>query len=103
MAQQSQRKAAMLYKVIDQSEGFYRGHAQVDSRSLINVVFNLATPNLESRFIEAAKQLGIIGLEGHRSLGGIRASLYDSMPIEGAQYLQNFMLEFQEQFKKQQQ
>jgi len=99
MAEQSQRKAAMLYKVIDQSEGFYRGHAQVDSRSLINVVFNLATPDLETPFIAAAKQLGIIGLEGHRSLGGIRASLYDSMPIDGAQYLQNFMLEFQEQFK----
>jgi len=99
MAGQSQRKAALLYNLIDQSEGFYRGHAQVDSRSLINVVFNLATPDLESRFIETARQLGIIGLEGHRSLGGIRASLYNSMPVEGAQYLQNFMMEFQEKFK----
>ncbi|MGZ5075457.1 MAG: phosphoserine transaminase [Methylobacter sp.] len=99
MAEQSQRKAALLYDAIDRSEGFYRGHAQVDSRSLINVVFNLDTPDLERRFIEAAGQLGIIGLEGHRSLGGIRASLYNSMPVEGARYLQNFMLEFQEKFK----
>lgn len=103
MAQQSQHKAALLYKAIDESQGFYRGHAQVDSRSLINVVFNLATPNLERQFIETAERLGIIGLEGHRSLGGIRASLYNSMPVEGALYLQNFMLEFQQQFKGQQQ
>ncbi len=103
MAQQSQRKAALLYSAIDQSQGFYRGHAQVDSRSLINVVFNLATPDLEKRFIEAAKQLGIIGLEGHRSLGGIRASLYNSMPVEGALFLKNFMIEFQQQFQHSQQ
>ncbi|MGR9014221.1 MAG: phosphoserine transaminase [Gammaproteobacteria bacterium] len=103
MAQQSQHKAALLYKAIDESQGFYRGHAQVDSRSLINVVFNLATPNLERQFIETAERLGIIGLEGHRSLGGVRASLYNSMPVEGALYLQNFMLEFQQQFKSQQQ
>ncbi|MGZ4979114.1 MAG: phosphoserine transaminase [Methylobacter sp.] len=103
MAQQSQRKAELLYSAIDQSQGFYRGHAQIDSRSLINIVFNLATPDLEKRFIEAAKQLGIIGLEGHRSLGGIRASLYNSMPVEGALFLKNFMGEFQQQFKHSQQ
>lgn len=99
MAQQNQTKAALLYEVIDNSRGFYRGHAQIDSRSLINIVFNLAHSDLENQFIKAAEQRGIIGLEGHRSLGGIRASLYNPMPIEGALYLQNFMREFQENFK----
>jgi phosphoserine aminotransferase len=95
MVQQSQHKAALLYDTIDKSRYFYRGHAQLDSRSLIKVVFKLPTPNLDTQFIEAAKEVGIIGLEGHRSLGGIRASLYNPMPIEGSLYLRNFMLEFQ--------
>jgi phosphoserine aminotransferase len=100
IAQQSQRKASLLYDIIDSSEGFYQGHAHHNNRSLINVVFNLPTAELESKFLEMAKEKGMIGLEGHRSLGGIRASLYNPMPIEGSLYLRNFMLMFQYQFNR---
>jgi phosphoserine aminotransferase len=96
--QQNQQKASLLYDVIDGSNGFYRGHANRDSRSLINVVFNLPTPELESKFRETSQEQGMIGLKGHRSLGGIRASLYNPMPIEGSLCLRDFMLMFQEQF-----
>ncbi len=98
MAQINQIKASNLYEILDRSQGFYQGHGAKDSRSLINVVFNLPTPELESQLLEAAQKVGIIGLKGHRSLGGIRASLYNPMPVEGALYLRDFLLEFQTKF-----
>ena len=92
---QNQAKAALLYQAIDDSEDFYHGHAHKNSRSIINVVFSLPSSDLEKQFIKEAETLGMIGLDGHRSLGGIRASLYNPMPIEGSLKLQKFMQDFQ--------
>lgn len=92
----NRRKAKMLYDVIDNSGGFYKGHAKPDSRSLMNITFNLPTPELEEKCIAEALSKGMVGLKGHRSVGGMRASIYNAMPIEGVQTLVDFMKEFQE-------
>ena len=86
-------KAALLYKAIDATD-FYRGHARPDSRSLMNVTFNLPTPELEKHFVAEAGSLGLDGLKGHRSVGGIRASIYNAFPREGVEKLVSFMGEF---------
>lgn len=90
-------KAKLLYDTIDNSNGFYKGHAQPDSRSLMNVTFNLPTPELEAKCVEAGKQRGLIGLKGHRSIGGMRASIYNAMTMDGVQALVDFLHEFQEE------
>lgn len=95
MATRNREKARLLYEVIDQSSGFYKGHAQTDSRSMMNVTFNLATPELEKQFLQEAETHDLYNLKGHRSVGGIRASIYNAMPIEGVQALQDFMSTFQ--------
>jgi phosphoserine aminotransferase len=89
-------KASRLYDVIDQSGGFYRGHAQPDCRSLMNVTFRLAGDALEKRFVAEAAQEGLDSLKGHRSVGGIRASIYNAMPVEGVDALRDFMRDFQQ-------
>jgi phosphoserine aminotransferase len=88
-------KAEMIYQVIDASGGFYRPHAQRDSRSRMNVSFRLENEALEEQFVKQAKQNGMIGLKGHRSVGGLRASIYNALPLESAQALVDFMVEFQ--------
>jgi phosphoserine aminotransferase len=93
--QRNQAKAALLYKAIDGSQGYYRGHAQADSRSLMNVTFRLATEALEKKFIKEATAQGLDGLKGHRSVGGLRASIYNAFPVEGVEALVQFMAEFQ--------
>jgi phosphoserine aminotransferase len=95
MARRNQQKAGILYDVIDSSGGFYRGHAQPDSRSLMNVTFRLPSEELEKRFVSEAKKAGLDGLKGHRSVGGIRASIYNAFPQEGVEALASFMREFQ--------
>jgi phosphoserine aminotransferase len=95
MATLNQQKAQLLYDAVDQSNGFYRGHAQPDSRSIMNVTFNLTTPELEQAFIKQAQTHDLHTLKGHRSVGGVRASIYNAMPIEGVQALRDFMIEFQ--------
>lgn len=92
----NRNKAKILYDVIDNSGGFYRGHAKSDSRSLMNVTFNLPTPELEAKCVAEGLAKGLVGLKGHRSIGGMRASIYNAMPIEGVQVLADFMKEFQE-------
>ncbi len=87
-------KAKMIYDVIDTSD-FYKGVADIDSRSNMNVVFNLPSVELETKFVEKAKAAGMIGLKGHRLLGGIRASIYNAFPVEGAKRLVEFMNEFE--------
>ena len=87
-------KASALYDAIDASEGFYRGHAEPGSRSLMNVTWTLPTPDLEKRFVAEAAGEGMIELKGHRSVGGIRASVYNAMPLEGAETLARFMAAF---------
>ena len=88
-------KAKLLYDVIDGSDGFYRGHARADSRSLMNVTFNLPTPELEAQCIKEGTECDLIGLKGHRSVGGMRASIYNAMSIEGVKALRDFLIDFQ--------
>ncbi|MBE0411056.1 MAG: 3-phosphoserine/phosphohydroxythreonine transaminase [Anaerolineales bacterium] len=91
----NERKSGLIYRAIDQSGGFYRGHAQPDSRSRMNVPFRLTTEALEKQFLDEAKGENLVGLKGHRSVGGLRASLYNALPHESVQALVDFMKEFQ--------
>lgn len=91
----NQQKAALVYQAIDESGGFYRGHAKAN-RSLMNITFRLPSEALEEQFAAEAKKEGLIGLKGHRSVGGIRASLYNAVPLEAAQALVRFMKDFQQ-------
>jgi phosphoserine aminotransferase len=90
----NQRKAAKLYAEIDRT-GFYRGTAQKDSRSLMNVTFRLSSEDLEKQFVKAATTAGLDGLKGHRSVGGMRASIYNAFPEDGVDALVQFMKEFE--------
>jgi phosphoserine aminotransferase len=94
IAKVNERKAAKLYAEIDRS-GFYRGTAQKDSRSIMNVTFRLATEDLEKQFVKEAEKAGLDGLKGHRSVGGIRASIYNAFPEAGVDALVAFMTEFE--------
>ncbi|MGB5529346.1 MAG: 3-phosphoserine/phosphohydroxythreonine transaminase [Ignavibacteriaceae bacterium] len=91
----NKKKADMLYKFIDESNGFYKGHAEKESRSLMNVTFNLATPDMEKKLIDDATKAGFNGLKGHRSVGGLRASIYNAFPTKGVEDLVSFMKDFQ--------
>ncbi|HMN23518.1 MAG TPA: 3-phosphoserine/phosphohydroxythreonine transaminase [Ignavibacteriaceae bacterium] len=88
-------KAKLLYDAIDNSGGFYKGHAEKESRSLMNITFNLATPELEKKLIDEASKAGFSGLKGHRSVGGLRASIYNAFPTKGVEALVEFMNDFQ--------
>jgi phosphoserine aminotransferase len=90
----NRRKAACLYDGVDDSLGFYRGWAKREYRSLMNVVFKLPTPELEAAFLAESAEAGVSGLAGHRALGGIRASIYNAMSLEGVQALRSFMDHF---------
>lgn len=92
----NREKAGMLYAAIDATD-FYRGHAAETSRSLMNVTFNLPTPELEAKFVQEATASGLDGLKGHRSVGGCRASIYNAFPREGVQALISFMQKFEQQ------
>ncbi|MEK4426996.1 3-phosphoserine/phosphohydroxythreonine transaminase [Solibacillus sp. FSL K6-1523] len=90
-------KAQLIYDAIDQSNGFYYGHATEDSRSLMNITFRVADEALEKKFLAEAKDAGFVGLNGHRSVGGCRASAYNSVPVETCQALADFMVKFQQE------
>jgi phosphoserine aminotransferase len=90
----NQEKARVLYDALDSSGGFYRPHAKLDSRSNMNVTFRLPSEDLEKKFVAEAKAEKLDGLKGHRSVGGIRASLYNAFPPEGVAALVSFMKEF---------
>jgi phosphoserine aminotransferase len=94
IARANERKAAKLYAEIDRS-GFYRGTAQRDSRSLMNVTFRLGSEDLEKQFVKDATAAGLDGLKGHRSVGGMRASIYNAFPEDGVDALVEFMKEFE--------
>lgn len=91
----NREKARRLYEVIDGSGGFYRGHARPDSRSIMNVTWRLPDEALEEAFVKQASAQGLSQLKGHRSVGGIRASIYNAVPTEGVDALCQFMKEFQ--------
>jgi phosphoserine aminotransferase len=94
IARINQRKAAKIYAEIDRT-GFYRGTAQKDSRSLMNVTFRLATEELVKQFVKDSTAAGLDGLKGHRAVGGMRASIYNAFPEEGVDALVDFMKEFE--------
>lgn len=89
-------KQKALYSAIDNSDGYYKGTTEVDSRSWMNVTMRMRDEELEKKFIAEAKKIGLVGLKGHRSVGGIRASIYNAFPMEGVIRL----VEFMDQFKK---
>ncbi len=95
IAKRNAAKSAWVYKAIDESGGFYRGHAVPECRSVMNIPFRLPSEELEELFAKESKSAGMIGLKGHRSVGGMRASLYNAIEIEEAQVLYDFMKEFQ--------
>jgi phosphoserine aminotransferase len=90
----NQRKAAKVYAEIDRT-GFYRGTAQKESRSLMNITFRLASEELEKLFEKESTAAGLDGLKGHRSVGGMRASIYNAFPEDGVDALVDFMREFE--------
>lgn len=94
MYETNKHKAELLYSFIDKSNGYYKGHAEKDSRSLMNVTFNLATEELEKKLIADALAAGFSGLKGHRSVGGLRASIYNAFPTKGVEDLVSFMKDF---------
>jgi phosphoserine aminotransferase len=94
MAARNERKAGLIYSAIDGSGGFYRGHAAPADRSLMNITFRLPSEELEKKFVADSVAAGMVGLAGHRSVGGIRASIYNAMTQEGCAALASFMGEF---------
>lgn len=95
VARRNQAKASLVYKTIDESGGFYRGHAKPAARSIMNIPFRLPAEDLEEAFASESKKNDLIGLKGHRSVGGMRASLYNALDIKTAEALTGFMREFQ--------
>ncbi|MCL2875921.1 MAG: 3-phosphoserine/phosphohydroxythreonine transaminase [Betaproteobacteria bacterium] len=90
----NREKARRLYEAIDQSGGFYRNTVDPACRSVMNIPFNLPTPELEAQFVKESEAAGFIGLKGHKSMGGIRASLYNAVSLEAVEALVGFMGEF---------
>jgi len=92
----NRQKAKLIYDLMDNSDGFYKGHAEKDSRSLMNITFNLPSPELEQKCVKEALEHDLVGLKGHRSVGGMRASIYNAMSLEGVEKLVEFLKEFRE-------
>ena len=94
--EENQKKAKLIYDAIDNSDGFYTGHAKKDSRSLMNVSFNIKDKDseLEAKLLAEADKAGMIGLKGHRSIGGLRASIYNAVPYEAVEALVELMNDF---------
>lgn len=94
LQQLNERKAGVVYDAIDNSDGFYRGYVETAYRSRMNITFGLRTPELEQAFLTAAKDVGFLGLNGHRSVGGCRASTYNAVPQAACDRLAQFMADF---------
>ncbi|MEM8734239.1 MAG: 3-phosphoserine/phosphohydroxythreonine transaminase [Planctomycetota bacterium] len=94
MHEHNQVKAKVLYDVLDEYPDFYIGHAQKSDRSLMNVTFRFSDDDVQAGFLSGAAEHGLVTLKGHRSVGGIRASIYNAMPMEGVQQLAGFMKDF---------
>ena len=94
MEELSKKKADLIYDQIDKSGGFYNCPVEKESRSLMNIVFRLPSEELDGKFVKEAEKEGMIGLKGHRDVGGCRASLYNAMTVEGASVLAQFMNNF---------
>lgn len=96
VGERAQARANLLYQTIDHSNGYYKCPIEVKYRSIMNIVFKLKTESLEKKFLSEATKAGFIGLEGHRSVGGCRASCYNAMPLEWVVALTGFMKNFQQ-------
>lgn len=94
IAKNNEEKANLIYDAIDESNGFYQGHAETNSRSLMNITFRLQDSELEKHFLTEAAAEGFVGLNGHRSVGGCRASTYNAVPYEACLALSDFMKKF---------
>ena len=94
MAKTNEEKASILYEAIDGSDGYYAGVAAPGSRSRMNVTYRLPNERLERAFVGQAAEEGLRELGGHRSVGGVRASIYNAMPVEGVLALRDFMERF---------
>lgn len=94
MAELSNKKAGPIYNAIDTSKGFYTCPVDKEFRSVMNIVFRLPNEELDNKFVKEAEKEGMIGLKGHRDVGGCRASLYNAFPVEGAEALADFMRNF---------
>lgn len=96
----NEKKAALIYKSIDESAGFYQNPVERGARSKMNVVFSLRDDSLTKAFLDGAQQRGLLNLKGHRSAGAVRASIYNAMPLEGVEALCEWMADFQKQYDK---
>ena len=94
MYKRNLEKADILYNFIDESDGYYKGHAANEDRSLMNVTFRMPNEDLEKKFVAEALEKGFVGLKGHRSVGGLRASIYNAFPKAGVEALVEFMKDF---------
>ena len=94
MEQRNREKSKLLYDVLDDSE-LYKAVADPENRSICNVTFRLDDDEMENRFLEQSLNEGLYALKGHRDVGGIRASIYNSMPLEGVKALADFMQDFE--------
>ncbi len=88
------QKKDLVYGMIDANPDFYRGAVELEARSWMNITLRLPTEELEAKFIADGKEAGLVGLKGHRSVGGVRVSLYNAMPLAGAQAVADFMADF---------
>jgi phosphoserine aminotransferase len=95
-AKRNAQKARIVYEAIDGSGGFYRNHVLPEFRSRMNIPFFVPDETLTARFVAESKAAGLLALKGHKAVGGLRASLYNAMPVAGAQALTAFMREFQQ-------
>ncbi|WP_248930309.1 3-phosphoserine/phosphohydroxythreonine transaminase [Paenibacillus hamazuiensis] len=95
MEQRNREKTALIYQAIDNSGGFYRGVVAPEYRSLMNITFRMENEELEKKFVKESEQQGFVGLKGHRSVGGLRASTYNAVPYEACKALAEFMADFQ--------
>ncbi|WP_285767644.1 3-phosphoserine/phosphohydroxythreonine transaminase [Peribacillus sp. SI8-4] len=98
IAENNEEKAKVIYDAIDSSDGFYKGHAEPGSRSFMNITFTLPSEEAEAQFLKEVKLAGFVGLNGHRSIGGCRASIYNAVPLSHCQELAAFMKKFQEAY-----
>jgi phosphoserine aminotransferase len=94
MEKRNRAKAEMIYGMIDENPDFFRCPVEVDSRSVMNLVFRLPSEELEKKFVADAAEAGMVGLKGHRSVGGIRASIYNAMEPESVQTFVDFAKAF---------
>lgn len=96
MKERNEKKAKVLYDFLDQSQMF-RGTVVKEDRSLMNVPFVTGDKELDARFVKEAEKAGFVNLKGHRTVGGMRASIYNAMPAEGVDALVEFMKKFEEE------